>query len=100
MSARRQEYLEYLRSPAWRATRQRYRDSRLTWRCHCCGDTDGHLDLHHKTYKRFGRERLSALVPLCRPCHMAVHDLVRHRGIGLWGATRVYRKRMGWRRRE
>jgi hypothetical protein len=42
-------------------------------RCAHCRTTDASLDVHHKTYDRFGNERLDDLIALCRPCHDVVH---------------------------
>jgi 5-methylcytosine-specific restriction endonuclease McrA len=66
------EYADYLRTRHWQALRARYRASGLPWRCARCGWT-GKLDLHHRTYERLGRERLTDLEPLCRHCHDREH---------------------------
>lgn len=87
------EYASYLRSDHWHNVKKRYRKSRLPWKCGCCQGIKK-LDLHHKTYKRLGSERLTDLLPLCRDCHSAVHELVRG-GVQLWPATRRYRKKLG-----
>lgn len=73
-------YGEYLRSPGWIETRGRFRVSQLPQEC-ICGAEDVHL--HHLTYERLGRERLSDLLPLCRKCHQMVHELERRGLIGL-----------------
>lgn len=49
-----------------------------------CG-SKGNLQLHHRTYKRLGREHLSDLVPLCKIHHEQAHNLVRS-GVRLWDA--------------
>lgn len=48
-------------------------------------------DLHHRSYKRIGKERLHDLVPLCRPCHEETHKYAAERKakkvkMALWGA--------------
>lgn len=68
-------YHEYIKSKEWRAVRKRYKDSKLPWECAVCGDT-GALDLHHRTYKNLGHERLMDLLPLCKLHHQAVHDVL------------------------
>lgn len=68
------DYDDYLRSPAWAHTRRRYRDN-CPWVCLC--GSDKRLQLHHKTYKRLGAERLSDLQVLCDRCHSLVHQLQR-----------------------
>jgi hypothetical protein len=74
-------YADYLRSPHWRRVRQQYRESDRPQEC-ICGETDG-LELHHLTYERLGRERLTDLRFLCGPCHDAVHVLEKRGDIGL-----------------
>ena len=50
------EYLDYLSSPEWRDRREQ-----ALWRahnrCQLC-DSPEHLDVHHRTYKRFKNERV------------------------------------------
>ena len=36
--------------------------------CRLCGDTAG-LEVHHRTYQRWGRERLADVTVVCRGCH-------------------------------
>lgn len=88
----REEYDNYINSPAWRAMRQKYWDSKLPNDCYCCG-TPRHpgMHIHHKTYKRFGNEYLMDLIPVCQDCHDKIHDLHRNhnpRGRHLWGAAK------------
>lgn len=68
-------YLAYLRSERWAETRARYRRSRMPQTCRICGAAT--VDLHHRSYRRVGRERLQDLVPLCRDHHSALHELLR-----------------------
>lgn len=69
------DYRTYIRSDAWRHKKTAYRASRLPQDCYICGISP--VDLHHKTYKRLGNERLTDLLPLCRTHHQAAHDLLR-----------------------
>ncbi len=85
-------YTRYIRSPEWRAVRARYKASKLPQDCYCCGNADGPMDYHHRTYKNLGNEYLRDIVPLCRDCHDRVHYLNRERGLGLWGATNIVRR--------
>lgn len=90
----RAEYRDYIRSPAWAEVRRRYWASKLPQACYCCDRTDVPLDLHHRTYKNLGNERLMDLIPLCRPCHEAAHTLVGEVGWEkLWWAAKKVRKR-------
>jgi 5-methylcytosine-specific restriction endonuclease McrA len=58
-------YSAYLRSEQWQKRRRFVilRDGR----CRDCGAQG--TDVHHLTYGRVGRERLSDLVLLCERCH-------------------------------
>ena len=49
------------------------------------------VQLHHASYRwPLGEELDEALVPVCRPCHRRVHELVRRRPwIGLETVTRL-----------
>jgi len=88
-------YAEYIRSEAWQEVRRRFWASRLPKECYCCGREDGPKDLHHRTYKNLGNERLMDLVPLCRDCHFTVHEMIRRRpSLHLWGATNMLRHKL------
>lgn len=65
-------YRSYLASGHWRALRAAYR-SRFGDRCQECGLQP--VELHHRTYKRLGKEPLSDLIALCDGCHEAAHFL-------------------------
>lgn len=73
-------YDKYLQSESWKKTKERYRNSKRKQHCWCCNDKSKPVDLHHKNYKRLGRERLSDLVALCRECHYEVHEVARENG--------------------
>jgi hypothetical protein len=61
-------YENYLTSAAWR--RLRYAAlRRARWRCERCGAHVTNLDVHHRTYKRLGHERLDDLEVVCTTCH-------------------------------
>jgi 5-methylcytosine-specific restriction endonuclease McrA len=88
-------YREYLRSDRWQELRRRFfaESSRVanmrkrlgTLCCEFCGVTGRPLDLHHRTYKRLGREKLTDLVLLCRDCHRTVHK--EPKDVSVWAAT-------------
>lgn len=82
------QYATYIASAAWRSVRQRWVASKYPKVCARCFKPWGKGDhLHHRTYKRLGVERLIDLVPLCEPCHQAVHERHRSMGGALWGVT-------------
>ncbi len=66
-------YEFYLRSPLWRARRRCWILS-TRGRCEACGRRRRPLTIHHRTYRRLGRERRSDVIVLCWPCHHARHD--------------------------
>jgi 5-methylcytosine-specific restriction endonuclease McrA len=71
MSTSRKQYRHYLKSAVWQAKRAQaiLRDR---GQCRHCGSRYK-LEVHHKTYIRFGRERLSDLITLCQLCHTYEH---------------------------
>lgn len=81
------EYQRYIRSGRWARTRKRY----YKWHgrhCHRCGKRRCRLELHHKTYERLGRERMSDLIALCEDCHHAAHARRYKRNYGRFGVAR------------
>ena len=77
-------YNERMARPDWGEKRQ----ERLQiddYMCQtCCHDgSNWPLEVHHKTYERFGNENvLTDLITLCRQCHNAVTDVIRRRRYG------------------
>ena len=87
-------YSDYLRSDHWRDLKHRFYASKL-YHGHCdvCFRSLP-LEIHHKSYKRLGAERLHDLIAVCRGCHEATHE--RHRTdsrTSLWKAHNKLRKR-------
>lgn len=77
----RKLYEEYLRSPQWRRTRQKYFASiGNDYRCQACKTDERPTQLHHRTYARLGREQHADLVAVCDACHQGIHDVDRDRG--------------------
>lgn len=91
-------YLEYLKSEHWSLVRKRFFRSKLVSRnssgklcCEGCGKSDIKLSVHHRTYKRLGRERLIDLALVCDDCHTLIHTSYKS---NLWKTTtKVLRKR-------
>lgn len=71
-----EQYKKYIRSDEW----QQKRKERLALdghRCRNCGGKEG-LEVHHKSYDRFGSESVSSdLVTICSECHDKVTGLNR-----------------------
>jgi len=72
----------YLGSRQWCDIAARVR-SRDGFHCRQCNKFDRHLDVHHKTYERWGEESLDDLIAVCRKCHDWIHGKI-------YGQTRVY----------
>jgi 5-methylcytosine-specific restriction endonuclease McrA len=65
-------YKAYLQSPEWQEKRERL----LEFWDYQCATCSSPLDLqvHHRTYKRVGNERLNDLIVLCESCHEKFHE--------------------------
>lgn len=79
----RDEYVAYLESDHWKATRARimkragYEFGPPDWlekqaTCEQCGNRSGKV-VHHLTYEHIGEERDDELVFICRWCHRKHH---------------------------
>lgn len=69
-------YKKYIDSPEWSERRRVYYLNHEK-RCRSCGAKDKEIHLHHRTYKRLGREDDSDLMPLCNSCHSILHFFQR-----------------------
>lgn len=69
----RAAYREYLASPEWHGKRlaalRRDGDQ-----CRLCGRGE-RLNVHHLTYARIGKERLTDLRTVCEDCHSGLHEV-------------------------
>jgi len=77
---RRQEFKEwyknvYLESEYWKKFRD-YCIKKAEYRCLEC-KKEGHLDVHHLTYKNLGSESLEDVIVLCRDCHEKRHGIFK-----------------------
>jgi hypothetical protein len=70
-------------SRAWQDRRQRWLDDWMTAHgteptCVVCGGpwTLRNGDLHHRSYDRLGHEADTDLIPLDRPCHTRLHQIL------------------------
>lgn len=100
VNGREMSYAEYINSREWQMVRERYKESGLKKICYCCDAHDQPLDLHHKSYKRLGHERLNDLCRACQQCHRKIHRLVEERGWDIWRATRHVRRQCQRKRRR
>lgn len=87
-------YKDYLKTDHWKNIKKRYRKSKLIQNCYICG-SQNNLNLHHKSYKRIGKERLNDLIPLCRECHYFTHQALKKANsinLNLWNIARRVKK--------
>ena len=70
----KRSYKEYLKSDTWKIKRDKV-IKRAKNKCEVC-NTNRAWQVHHITYKRIFRERLSDLVATCETCHKAEHNLL------------------------
>jgi len=70
-------YREYLSTEHWKQLRVRFFESKLFERakfsCLNCHQKD-RLQVHHKTYRRLGKEWLGDMIALCPECHESLHQ--------------------------
>jgi hypothetical protein len=87
-------YETYINSNQWQLKRKEFFESDLpTHFCWACGAVRVKgFHVHHRTYKRLGKEQLHDLTLLCERCHSAVHQLERNHKIGLFDATNKFIK--------
>ena len=81
-----EKYQAYLCSREWGLKRQQV-IGRYKGRCGRCRRSDGYA-VHHKTYARIYRERLTDLILLCEGCHDFVGGHSHDDPVRVW---RVYR---------
>ncbi len=81
--ATRVAYHDYMTGLAWARRRRAWRAGWLAAHdnepvCQICAEpwTLTRGDLHHRSYRRLGRETDRDLIPLCRRCHSALHVLL------------------------
>lgn len=89
----RMTYNEYIRSDAWQEKREAFRRSKLKKKCFC---GERQVDLHHRSYKNLGNERLMDLVPLCRKHHILTHEQIARSEklrTGIWGVHKKIQKK-------
>jgi hypothetical protein len=70
---RKMPFEEYRLTPEWRARRNRVL-LRAGNKCELCY-ASGLIDVHHRTYERYGDELHNDLIALCRPCHQQHHGI-------------------------
>lgn len=96
-------YTFYLQSRHWSEVKTRFWLSKYKKECSLCGRSDVLLEVHHKTYKNIGHEKLIDLLYLCRGCHELTHQYLKtYQGkhTNLWNAVRKLKGQVGLRKRS
>ena len=70
-------YDDYLCSEHWKRFRIKFYTVTKQRKCAVC-QKGKNLQLHHLTYKRLGREKISDVIALCGKCHKLEHAGVSH----------------------
>lgn len=65
------EYKDYLLTDEWKKKRAAVL-KRDGFRCVVCNSSE-HFNVHHRTYERIFKEKLSDLTTLCNNCHTIFH---------------------------
>jgi len=83
MPGDKMDYYHYIKSKDWWFKKQEFRAGCSDPKCFICWDRKSSLDVHHKSYKNLGNERMEDLIFLCEKCHGDLH-----------GRLSIYRKEM------
>ncbi|MDE5444403.1 hypothetical protein GWG65_23720 [Bradyrhizobium sp. CSA207] len=81
-SARRDRYLRYIASSAWRNNPARLAELEASgMRCRICNASaeEAELQVHHRTYERLEHELAEDLTTLCAGCHLDFTLILRGR---------------------
>ena len=68
-------YQQYLQTRHWKMLRSKAL-KKAKGKCQLCNASGKQLDVHHKTYDRKGKEKLTDLIVLCHDCHSKFHGKV------------------------
>ncbi len=69
-------YQQYLKTDHWKMKREEFFLKVASKRCHVCF-AESKLNVHHRTYKRLGKELDSDLIVFCQDCHHALHAIAK-----------------------
>ena len=82
------EYDAYIRSSCWKKICA-IKKKEVGNKCERCGHSSARLEVHHVTYDRFKKERLSDLRLLCKTCH-EIEDAKREKEQAKKAGERLY----------
>lgn len=93
----RSYYKTYIKSSYWKEVKSRLLKNKNNRKCKICNKHEN-LEVHHKSYRRLGFEKLLHLIVLCSECHKKLHSFYNERiesGIkkNLFRTTNMFVKR-------
>ncbi len=65
------KYNDYLKSSEWKELKELVL-KKNNYKCAKCNNTA--YTAHHKIYRRWGRENIQDLIPICISCHQKLHN--------------------------
>ncbi len=77
------EYQAYLYSDKWKAKRRKVLN-RAKYKCKRCKKRRA-TQVHHLTYERIFKERLSDLQAVCGSCHIEIHGIKTPKRVSVFG---------------
>lgn len=100
---KREEYANFLKTEEWLDFRKRVSQV-FHNECWFCKTKNAILQVHHTRYVKRNRDlellkkALSAksvrwVLLVCRECHQKIHEIQWERGITVYGATKIYKRR-------
>lgn len=69
-------YIDYLKTEHWKTTRRE--KLIINPVCEKCGSIL-RLNIHHSTYTRIGKEKITDLITLCKTCHGKLHKELKEK---------------------
>ncbi len=77
------EYQAYLYSDEWRINKRLKVLNRAKFRCERCKKQQA-TQVHHLTYERIFKEKLSDLQAVCADCHMEIHGIKKPKTVRIY----------------
>lgn len=85
----RGDYNKYISSSEWAARKNAYYETHQK-QCRSCGQDDGELHLHHRSYARIYQEDDADLMPMCSDCHAMLHLFQKTLKLPVEDATAIW----------
>lgn len=90
----RSNYSFYLYSPHWQRVKKNYRNSDMPQYCISCNKK--YTTLHHRTYKYLFKDRFSDMFPLCKKCHIMLHEFLKNKKMRVEESYKALKIINGW----